>query len=171
MEIRPIEMKDIEPFLNLLINLGTPSEAGLHETPVLNASYTEALLTSVLQDAKRQIFVAVNQQEMMGYISLSGNKGEMIKHRANIALGILPSDRQNSIGRNLLNSGIIWAEENGIHRLELSIRDDFEEMIGLYTALGFLKEGERIDALLIDGEYRNEIYLYRLINLERGRKS
>ncbi|GAB3061241.1 GNAT family N-acetyltransferase [Salinicoccus sesuvii] len=171
MEIRPIEMRDIEPFLNLLLDLGTPSEAGLHETPVLNTSYTEALLTSVLQDPKRQIFVAINQQEMMGYLSLSGNKRDMTKHRANISLGIVSTDQQNSIGRNLLNSGIVWAEENGVHRLELSIRDDFEEMIELYTALGFLKEGERIDALLIDGEYRNEIYLYRLTHLERRGKS
>ncbi|WP_237604942.1 GNAT family N-acetyltransferase [Salinicoccus sp. ID82-1] len=164
MEIRPIEMKDIDTFLNLLMNLETSSETGLHETHILNTSYTEALLTSVLQNAKRQIFVAVDQQELTGYISLSGNHGEMIKHRANISLGILPTEQQNSIGRNLLNAGIIWAEDNGIHRLELSIRDDFEELIELYMALGFLKEGERIDALRIGEEYRNEIYLYRLIN-------
>ncbi|MXQ50485.1 GNAT family N-acetyltransferase [Salinicoccus hispanicus] len=161
-------MKDIDQFLNLLINLETRSETGLHEAHILNASYTEALLTSVLQNAKRQIFIALDQQEMMGYISLSGNQGEMIKHRANISLGILPTDQQNSIGRNLLNSGIVWAEDNGIHRLELSIRDDFEVMIELYKALGFLKEGERIDALLIDDDYRNEIYLYRLINQKNG---
>ncbi|WP_342387214.1 GNAT family N-acetyltransferase [Salinicoccus bachuensis] len=164
MEIRPIEMRDIEQFLNLLLTLEANSKDDLYEEQALNISNTESLLSSVLQNAKRQIFVAIEQERMMGYISLLGNHNEMTAHRANVSLGVLQTDQQNSIGRNLLNAAIHWAEGNRIHRLELSIRDDFEEEIELYTALGFKKEGERIDALFIDGEYRNEIYLYRLIN-------
>ncbi|MCG7332232.1 GNAT family N-acetyltransferase [Salinicoccus roseus] len=164
MEIRAIEMRDIKQFLNLLVTLEENSKDDLYEDQPLNISNTETLLSSVLQNAKHQIFVARDNQRIVGYISLAGNHNEMTAHRANVSLGVLQTDQQNSIGRNLLNAAIHWAEENRIHRLELSIRDDFAEEIELYKALGFKKEGERVDALFIDGKYRNEIYLYRLIN-------
>lgn len=164
MEIRPIEMKDIESFLNLLASLDSSGLGGFSGDEVLSVSDAENLFSNVLQDSRKQILVALNDGEIEGYMNLFGNNVEMTKHRANVSLGIRDVDNQDRIGKELLNAGIKWAGNNGIYRLELSLPVSRTKMIELYKTLGFLTEGERIDSLLIDGEYTNELYLYRLIN-------
>lgn len=164
MEIRPVEMRDSESFLNLMMALENDNQDDLYVDKKLNLSNTEHILSDMLQDGRSQIFLALENQEMQGYISMRGNHNETTRHRAVVSLGVLHSDHKNSIGRNLLNAAIRWAEDNHVHRLEAAIRDDHEEMIDLYKMLGFLEEGERVDAVNVDGIYRNEKYLYRLIN-------
>ncbi|GAA3724116.1 GNAT family N-acetyltransferase [Salinicoccus jeotgali] len=164
MEIRPVEMKDSENFLNLMMSLEYNTQDDLYVEKKINLSNTEDILSDMLQDGRSQIFLALENQEMQGYISMRGNHSETTKHRAVVSMGVLKSEQKNSIGRNLLNAAIRWAEDIQIHRLEAAIRDDHEEMIELYKMLGFLEEGERVDAVNIDGIYRNEKYLYRLIN-------
>lgn len=161
MEIRPIVMKDVESFKNLLVSVDT---YGLGEEEGRSISSTENLLSSVLQDAKKQILVAIEDDQIIGYLSLFGNHSEMTRHRAHVSLGIIKSADQDKVGRDLLNAGIKWAGENGIYRLELSLPVSITGLIELYKTLGFLVEGERIDSLFINGEYQNELYLYRLIN-------
>lgn len=164
MEIRPIEMKDIESFLNLLASLDSSGFGGFSGDEVLSVSNTENLFSNVLQDSRKQILVALDNGEIEGYMSLFGNNVEMTKHRANVSLGIRGVTNQDRIGKDLLNAGIKWAGNNDIYRLELSLPVSRTNMIELYKTLGFLTEGERIDSLLIEGEYTNELYLYRLIN-------
>lgn len=164
MEIRAIEMKDIESFLNLLASLDSFGFGRFSGDEVMTVSDMENLFSNVLQDARKQILVALDDGEMKGYMSLFGNNVEMTKHRANVSLGIREMADQDRIGKELLNAGIRWAGNNGIYRLELSLPVNRTHLIELYRTLGFLTEGERIDSLLIDGEYTNELYLYRLIN-------
>ena len=160
MEIRAIEMKDIESFLNLLASLDSFGFGRFSGDEVMTVSDMENLFSNVLQDARKQILVALDDGDM----SLFGNNVEMTKHRANVSLGIREMADQDRIGKELLNAGIRWAGNNGIYRLELSLPVNRTHLIELYRTLGFLTEGERIDSLLIDGEYTNELYLYRLIN-------
>ncbi|AKG75315.1 hypothetical protein AAT16_08535 [Salinicoccus halodurans] len=157
-------MKDIESFLNLLASLDSSGFGGFSGDGVLSVSNTENLFSNVLQDSRKQILVALDEGEIKGYMSLFGNNVEMTKHRANVSLGIRDVVHQNRIGKDLLNAGIRWAGDNDIYRLELSLPVSRTNMIELYKTLGFLTEGERIDSLLIEGEYTNELYLYRLIN-------
>lgn len=161
MEIRSIVMKDIENFTNLLVSVDTYGFGGEAGRSI---SSTENLLSDVLQDAKKQILVAIDENQIIGYLSLFGNHSEMTGHRAHVSLGIIKAVDQDKVGRDLLNAGIQWAGDNGIYRLELSLPVSITGLIELYKNLGFLVEGERIDSLYINGEYQNELYLYRLIN-------
>lgn len=164
MEIRAIEMKDIENFLNLLASLDSAGFGGFSGDEVLSVSNTENLFSNILQDSRKQILVALDEGEIEGYMSLFGNNVDMTKHRANVSLGIKETANQDHIGKELLNAGIKWAGNNDIYRLELSLPVNRTKMIELYKTLGFLTEGERIDSLFIEDEYINELYLYRLIN-------
>lgn len=164
MEIRPIEMKDIESFLNLLASLDSSGFGGFSGDGILSVSNTENLFSNVLQDSRKQILIALDEEGIAGYMSLFGNNVDMTKHRANVSLGIKDAGSQDRIGKDLLNAGIKWAGNNDIYRLELSLPVNRTSMIELYKTLGFLTEGERIDSLYMEGEYVNELYLYRLIN-------
>jgi RimJ/RimL family protein N-acetyltransferase len=57
----------------------------------------------------------------------------------------------------------MWAVEQGIHRLELTVMVHNQRAIDLYEKVGFQREGRKRDALLVGGEYVDEYVMGRLL--------
>lgn len=51
------------------------------------------------------------------------------------------------------------AQLKGLTRIELTVREHNKAAIALYEKYGFIKEGVHKNAVRIDGEYENHIFM------------
>jgi ribosomal protein S18 acetylase RimI-like enzyme len=70
-------------------------------------------------------------------------------------MGLLPQFRGRGIGTNLIRSVLAASRTVGLHRVELTVRENNESAIGLYKKVGFEIEGLQRDAVRIDGIFEN----------------
>ena len=54
----------------------------------------------------------------------------------------------------------------GLKRVELTVRSDNDRAIRLYERVGFVREGERRNAVLLDGIYKN-ILMMAIVDLDQ----
>ena len=62
-----------------------------------------------------------------------------------------------------MNILLSWGNEIGIHRLELTVMTENRAGVSLYKKMGFEIEGTKKDSLLVDGEYKDEFYMSRIL--------
>lgn len=93
-------------------------------------------------------------------------KGEYkrIKHTGYIVVGIREKYRGNGIGSKLFSELDIWAIENNITRLELSVICSNTIAKHLYEKNGFKVEGIKKNAMIIDGKYVDEFFMAKIYN-------
>ncbi|HSQ88885.1 GNAT family N-acetyltransferase, partial [Romboutsia sp.] len=87
-----------------------------------------------------------------------------IKHTAYIVIGIREKFRGKGIGSKLFSELDIWARENNITRLELSVICSNVVAKHLYEKNGFEVEGIKRNAMIIDGKYVDEFSMAKLYN-------
>ncbi|WP_108671346.1 GNAT family N-acetyltransferase [Peribacillus acanthi] len=116
------------------------------------------------EDTHSQIFVGENHGELVGYMFILGNTTARNRHSAYFVIGVKESERGLGIGRQLFNEADLWADKNGIHRLELTVLTHNERALSLYKKMGFEIEGTKRDSLFIDGMYRDEYYMSKIRN-------
>jgi RimJ/RimL family protein N-acetyltransferase len=63
----------------------------------------------------------------------------------------------------LLQEAQRWAAARGLHRIELNVMAHNHRAIALYERLGFVHEGRRVDCLLIDGEFLDELCMAMIL--------
>jgi hypothetical protein len=62
------------------------------------------------------------------------------------------------VGTGLLEEAKRWAAARGLHRIELNVMAHNHRAIALYERAGFVREGRRVDCLLVDGKFLDELY-------------
>lgn len=67
------------------------------------------------------MLVAEGEEELAGFIAAIGNNLKRTQHRAYIVIGLLEEFRGKGIGKSLFEQLFIWAKQNGITRLELTV--------------------------------------------------
>ena len=78
-------------------------------------------------------------------------------HRGVFGVGLLPQFRGRGIGTKLIQSALAAARAYGLHRVELTVRENNTGAIELYKKAGFEIEGVQRNAVLVDGVYENVI--------------
>jgi ribosomal protein S18 acetylase RimI-like enzyme len=78
-------------------------------------------------------------------------------------MGLLPQFRGRGIGTNLIRSVLAASRTVGLHRVELTVRENNESAIGLYKKVGFEIEGLQRNAVRIDGIYENIVCMAILL--------
>jgi len=78
-------------------------------------------------------------------------------------MGLLPQFRGRGIGTNLIRSVLATSRTVGLHRVELTVRENNESAIGLYKKVGFEIEGLQRDAVRIDGIHENIVCMAILL--------
>ena len=109
------------------------------------------------------IFVAEQEQGMVGYLIAIGGSVKRTKHSAYLAIGFLEEFRGRGIGKNLFQWVEEWAIHSTISRLELTVVTQNEAGLALYKKCGFEIEGEKRNSLLIDDQYYNEYLMSKLL--------
>jgi RimJ/RimL family protein N-acetyltransferase len=162
--IRPIHPGDAEAYLDLRLTLDAETKFMLLE-PGERRQSVESVRTSLeamLASDSGAIFVAENEDRLIGYIS--ANQGECLRnrHSAYVVTGIRLAYVGKGIGRRLFGALDEWACDANIIRLELTVMVHNTRAVNLYKKVGFEIEGTRRHALIIDGQPVDEYYMGKI---------
>lgn len=85
-----------------------------------------------------------------------------LKHNCRFGLHLLKAYYRQGLGQKFLSLMFDWATEHQITRIEGSVNAENMAAIALYIKNGFILEGTRRHATLINGRWYNEYYIGRL---------
>ena len=74
-------------------------------------------------------------------------------------MGLLPEFRRQGIGGRLIRQTLAAARAFGLHRVELTVRENNIVAIALYKKFGFAVEGLQRKRILVDGVYENVVLM------------
>ena len=102
------------------------------------------IIESIIRDSVEGhdfLLVAETDNKLIGYISAQKGRMNRIAHSAYIVVGILTDYRGKGIGTKFFKRLNVWAEENNVVRLELTVICENEAAKHLYTNSDFEIEG------------------------------
>lgn len=100
--------------------------------------------------------VAETQEKVVGHVTLFFSSKPREKHCASLAIGVAASYQNQGIGKSLMLEAINQADNwHNIRRIELDVLTDNIKAINLYKSLGFIEEGEKVDATFSEGKFQN----------------
>ena len=134
------------------------------ERPVGNIEEQKKTLTGILNNQGGIIFLAYIDNQVVGYIVLSGEVAERVKHVRTITIAVLKKYWRKGIGLKLMKKGMSWAKENKIHKLHLWVWENNTGAKTLYEKLGFETEGIQKDAGFINGKYVDRTMIGKILN-------
>ena len=129
----------------------------------LTAEQFEKYIDVTNQKQNSAVFVATEEEKILGYIIVQGETPKRIAHRAYIVIGVHSASRGKGVGTALFTHAEQWAKEVGIQRLELTVIKHNETAYHLYEKMGFKVEGVKQKSLKINGEYVDEYYMAKMI--------
>jgi putative acetyltransferase len=98
-------------------------------------------------------YVAVAGGQVLGWCDVLRQHGQARTHAGTLGIGLIATARHQGIGEQLMRTTIARALQNGITRIELTVRVDNGNARALYERLGFVHEGRMHRAFRIDGVY------------------
>ena len=115
-------------------------------------------------DADYPHLVVMADEELVGWCDIIPYIQEASSHVGVLGIGLLPEYRGMGIGKELMLSTIAKAQNKGITRVELSVREHNQNAIALYKKLGFVQEGISRNAIKIDGLYEDTIEMALILS-------
>lgn len=130
---------------------------------ILTVERFEKYIEATNQKQNAAIFVATDEDTILGYFIVQGEVPKRIAHRAYIVIGVHSASRGKGVGTALFAHAEKWAKEVGLQRLELTVIKQNEVAYRLYEKMGFEVEGVKQKSLKINGEYVDEYYMAKMI--------
>ena len=126
------------------------------EAPPLEA--TRAFILDIIEQGYPQ-FVALSGGEVIGWCDVTPKPRPIYAHNGVLGMGLLPQFRGRGIGKRLIAQALAAAQDFGLQRVELTVRENNVNAIALYKKVGFEIEGVQREAILVDGSYENLILM------------
>ncbi|EOO69084.1 ribosomal-protein-alanine acetyltransferase [Bacillus cereus VD196] len=163
--IREIEIEDASSFLQLSKQLDEETKFMLYEPGErkTTAEQQEKMIHRFIEIEYATIFVAVEDERIVGFILVNGNDIQRKRHVATIVIGILQEYNGRGIGTRLFKEVEKWAKLHDVWRLELTVMAHNTRAQALYKKAGFEKEGVKKAALIIDGKGIDEYEMAKLL--------
>src|SRR5262245_4328032 len=89
-------------------------------------------INTILSKNNQIIFVAENDNDVIGYLAAIGGDFKRNRHRMYIVIGILQAFIDQKIGTKLFTELEKWTRHHAVHRLELTVMVHNERAIRLY---------------------------------------
>lgn len=165
MNIRKIQKEDAESLFEMQFELDKETKYMLYE-PNERPRNLNAIKNNVdsALNGTNLLLVAEENKEVVGFFIGRRGQGTRVKHTVYIAVGIRAAYRGQGIGSEFFRQLDLWAKENSITRLELTVVTENEIAINLYKKNGFEIEGIKKNSMIIDGKYADEYYMGKLLN-------
>jgi RimJ/RimL family protein N-acetyltransferase len=127
----------------------------------LEAPPLESTRAFVLDNIKRgrPEFVAVAAGDLVGWCDVLPKERPIYARTGVLGMGLLPPFRGQGIGAALIRRSLDAARAFGLHRVELTVRENNASAVRLYKKVGFEVEGLQRDAVRVDGVYENVIFM------------
>ncbi len=129
------------------------------EAPSLES--TRAFILNNISHGYPQL-VAVSAGDVVGWCDILPKSMLVHAHIGALGIALLPEFRRRGLGERLMRQTLAAARAFGLHRIELTVRQDNKSAIALYRKVGFETEGLMCDAVRVDGVYGNVIMMARL---------
>lgn len=126
------------------------------DTPPLESS-KQFVLDNIKQNMPH--YVALVDDEIVGWCDISSLDRPVFKHAGSLGIGVVTGYRGCGLGSALLKKALEHAKRIGLTRIELTVREHNDVAINLYKKLGFEIEGVHRNAVLINGNYENHIFM------------
>ncbi|GAK11580.1 GNAT family N-acetyltransferase [Geomicrobium sp. JCM 19039] len=165
MFVREVTRDDAAPLARLLKHVDASNVMLFHPGErKISLEGLEKHIQNIQHTPHSRWFVAVAANETRcGYVFIMGNDLQRTRHRASVVIGVEERARGQGVGSQLIHHAETWAENAGVHRLELTTLVHNHAAISLYSSLGYEREGIRYASLCIDDVYHDEIYFYKLL--------
>lgn len=163
--IREAKDHEAERLLRLVKQVETESQYMLYGAGERKATVESIrkMIITCATETNSIMLVAEVKGELSGYCFVFGGKANRIGHSAHIVIGILEKYRGQGIGTAFFTEVDQWAKRQGLHRLELTVMAENEAAIGLYQKAGFVVEGMKKHSIHIDGVFKDEYVMGKLL--------
>lgn len=118
------------------------------------AKFRAFVLNNIKEDWPH--FIALVDGVIVGWCDISSLHRPALSHSGSLGIGVVNRYRGMGIGKALMQAALQKAKDDGLTRIELTVRQNNIRAIALYTKLGFVTEGLHINAVRIDGKYENQ---------------
>ncbi|HUT52226.1 MAG TPA: GNAT family protein [bacterium] len=165
MKIRGIMESDAAAFLELCIRVEAESEHMLIRPGERSATVGQqrARIAEIVACDNSIILVAEDGGELAGYAAAVGGPYRRNRHTAHLVIGIREAHCGQGLGTRFFAELEAWARRQGLRRLELEVTVTNAPAIALYQKSGFTVEGTRKDAVCVEGEYVDELYMAKIL--------
>lgn len=165
MKIREVVQTDREAYRQLRSTLDDESTmwgAASGERENLG-DYAGSQFDDVLVDERSTIFIAEEDGEHAGFLSLEASPWKSLSCTTMLMVGVLSSHQGKGIASQIFERSELWASDKGIHRIELLVIAYNTSAIRLYKKLGYIEEGIRKESSYLGGKFVDEIYMAKLL--------
>jgi ribosomal protein S18 acetylase RimI-like enzyme len=148
--IRPIRKTDVPAFRALL---DAVSRERRHLAFVVAPPLADVYryVTDGMRKKDVQV-VALAGDEIVGWCDVIRLAFPGFGHSGRLGMGVTAPLRGRGIGTALVKEALVRAEGNGLKRIELEVFASNEDAIWLYRNFGFVTEGTKIGARILDGK-------------------
>ena len=163
MKIRRCEINDADNMLKMLLELDKETEYMLFEADERpnDINRIKAMINQSI-NGENLLLIATEDDNIIGFLSAQRGTLRKIKHTAYIVVGIRERFRGKGIGKKLFCDLDLWAKENNISRLELTVMCPNSTAKQLYEKSGFEVEGIKRNAIFMNGKYIDEYYMSKI---------
>ena len=156
-DIVPIEESHIEGFHRTLDFVARERRyLSFLEAPPLESF--RAFVLDIIKRGRPE-FVAVSAGEVVGWCDVLPKDRPIYVRTGVLGMGLLPPFRGQGIGTDLIRRSLAAARAFGLHRVELTVRENNTGAVQLYKKVGFEVEGLQRDAVQVDGVYENVLFM------------
>lgn len=163
MEIRLIKPSDAKKFVDFYEKLAKETDYLMFtpEETAKKAAQEEDFIKKY--DDYKQVFIAVEDDEIIGYLGISRSHLSKLKHTAKFTVGVLDDYKRQGVATKLIAFAENWAKEKDIKRLEMTVITEDEPAIALFEKTGFEEEGTRKNSVNVNDQYYDEIFMAKAI--------
>ena len=163
MKIRRCEINDADSKLKMLLELDKETEYMLFEADERpnDINRVKAMINQSI-NGDNLLLIATEDDNIIGFLSAQRGIIRKIKHTAYIVVGIREKFRGKGIGKKLFCELDLWAKENNISRLELTVMCPNSMAKQLYEKNGFEVEGTKRNSIFMNGKYIDEYYMSKI---------
>ena len=163
MKIRRCEINDADNMLKMLLELDKETEYMLFEADERpnDINRVKAMINQSI-NGDNLLLIATEDYNIIGFLSAQRGIIRKIKHTAYIVVGIREKFRGKGIGKKLFCELDLWAKENNISRLELTVMCPNSMAKQLYEKNGFEVEGTKRNSIFMNGKYIDEYYMSKI---------
>ena len=158
--LRQIEEGDIDGF-RAAIDLVARERKYLALVQAPPIEQVRAFVKRNIENGYPQI-VALAEDKVVGWCNVPPASRAVSAHVGDLFMGLLPEWRGRGLGEKLLRQALQAADAFGFLRVELGVFAANTAAAALYRKVGFVEEGTKLKAILIDGVFHDEIIMARL---------
>ena len=160
-EIVPIAQDHIESFHRALDIVARERRyLAFLEAPPIES--TRAFILNNIEHGYPQL-VALSAGEIVGWCDVIPKTRPIYAHGGVLGIALLPQFRRQGLGERLIRQSLAAARALGLHRVELTVRENNARAIELYRKVGFAIEGLQRDAARVDDAYENVVSMAVLL--------